>query len=41
MDIELSERLEELGTLVFYNCERLQRIAIPLKRNLFSFDDFF
>jgi hypothetical protein len=40
-DIELSERLETIETTVFCNCKRLQRIAIPLKRNLFVFCDFY
>ena len=37
VDIELSERLESIGECAFYFCKRLQRIAIPLKRNLFVF----
>jgi hypothetical protein len=36
-DVELSERLEKIGTRGFYNCRSLQRIAFPLKRDLFSF----
>ena len=39
IDAELSERLEIMGTKAFYGCERLQRIAIPLKRDLFVYDD--
>ena len=38
-DVELSKRLETIGADAFYYCSRLQRIAIPLKRDLFSFDD--
>jgi len=34
-DIEFSERLETIGGRAFRSCECLQRIAIPLKRNLF------
>ena len=37
-DIELSERLETMGARAFCGCKRLQRIAIPLKRDLFAFD---
>ena len=37
-DIEFSERLQTIGACAFYYCERLQRIAIPLKRNLFAFN---
>jgi hypothetical protein len=38
-DIELlSERLVNIGECAFFSCERLQSIAIPLKRDLFSFD---
>ena len=36
-DIELPERVESMGTGAFYGCERIQRIAIPLKRDLFVF----
>ena len=39
-DIEFSERLETIEALAFYGCERLQRIVIPLKRNLFEFSDY-
>ncbi len=40
-DVELSERLETIGRSAFWSCGRLQRIAIPLKRDLFVFcDDF-
>ena len=38
-DVELSERLETLGKGAFRNCRRLQRIAVPLKRDLFVYDD--
>ena len=37
--VELSERLETIGAGAFCRCERLQRIAIPLKRDLFVYDD--
>ena len=37
-DLELSERLEKMGTRAFWGFEGLQRIAIPLKRDIFSFD---
>ncbi|KAK1735013.1 hypothetical protein QTG54_014079 [Skeletonema marinoi] len=36
--IEFSERLETIEPFAFLGCDRLQRIAIPLKRDLFSFD---
>ena len=39
-DIELSERLETIEASAFSSCDRLQRIAIPLKRDLFPFDEF-
>ena len=39
IDVELSERLETIGTIAFWCCERLRRIAVPLKRDLFVFDD--
>ena len=44
IDIEFSERLETIGVQAFAAqafaaCDNLQRIAIPLKRDLFSFDD--
>ena len=35
-DVELSKRLERMGSHAFGHCPRLQRIAIPLKRDLFS-----
>ena len=38
IDIQLSERLETIGVQAFYGCDRLQRISIPLKRDLFPFD---
>jgi len=38
-DIEFSERLETIGVRAFIRCRRLQRIVIPLKRDLFAFDD--
>eukprot|EP00986_Skeletonema_menzelii_P002641 scaffold731_cov218-Skeletonema_menzelii.AAC.3 len=41
IDIELSERLETIEAGAFWNCERLRRIAIPLKRDLLVYDDFF
>jgi hypothetical protein len=40
-DIELSGRLETIETRAFAGCDRLERIAIPLKRGLFVFDDLF
>ena len=36
-DIELSEGLETIGLAAFCGCSRLQRIAVPLKRDLFEF----
>eukprot|EP00985_Skeletonema_marinoi_P008115 scaffold3618_cov121-Skeletonema_marinoi.AAC.3 len=36
--IEFSERLDTIGPCAFYRCDRLRRIAIPLKRGLFPFD---
>ena len=41
IDIELSERLETIGRSAFTGCKRLQRISIPLKRDLFVLDDRF
>ena len=38
-DVELSERLESIDWSAFKYCERLQRIAIPLKRDLFAFSN--
>ena len=38
-DVEFSERLETIEAVSFYGCERLQRITVPLKRNLFSFSN--
>ena len=38
IDIELSERLETIRKSAFWGCDCLQRIAIQLKRDLFSFD---
>ena len=38
-DIELSERLETIGESALRYCEHLQRIAMPLKRDLFEFSD--
>jgi len=40
-DIELSERLETIEAHTFWECKRLQRIAIPLKRILIPLDDIF
>ena len=37
-DVELSERLETIEVHAFRNCGRLQRIAVPLKRDLFVYD---
>ena len=39
-DVELSERLETIGAGAFSGCERLQRIAVPLKRDLFPMNLF-
>ena len=39
IDIELSERLETIEAQAFGHCERLQRIAIPLKRDVLPIDD--
>jgi hypothetical protein len=36
--IEFSERLETIEPDAFQCCDRLQRITIPLKRDLFTFD---
>ena len=40
-DIELSDRLETIEARAFRSCDQLERIAIPLKRNLIPFDDIF
>ena len=40
IDIELSERLETIEQGAFGGCERLQRIVIPLKRDLFVFEEY-
>ena len=39
-DVELSERLETIGAAAFSSCRSLQRIAIPLKRDLFEYSDY-
>ena len=39
IDVEFSDRLQRIEARAFDHCERLQRIAIPLKRNLFAFDN--
>ena len=39
IDVELSERLETIKGSAFWDCERLQRIAAPLKRDLFEITD--
>ena len=36
--IELSERLETIGAGAFDGCDRLQRIGVPLKRDMFEFN---
>ena len=41
IDIEFSEQLETIGARSFRYCKRLQRIVIPMKRNLFSLCDIF
>ena len=41
IDIEFSERLEKIGASAFHGCKRLQRIAVPLKRDLFEFSETF
>eukprot|EP00986_Skeletonema_menzelii_P019861 scaffold29433_cov223-Skeletonema_menzelii.AAC.2 len=41
IDIELSERLETIEAGAFGRCERLQRIAIPLKRGLIVYDSVY
>ena len=38
-NVDLSDCLETIGVGAFYGCEYLQRIAIPLKRDLFVIDD--
>ena len=38
IDIEFSERLQTIRTNAYKCCYRLQRIAIPLKRNLLAFN---
>ena len=40
IDIELSGRLETIGSGAFCGCERLQRIAVPLTRDLFDVNQF-
>ena len=40
-DIELSERLETIGLYAFGECERLQRIVVPLKRDLFQYSHYY
>ena len=39
INVELSERLESIDLSAFYDCKRLERIAVPLKRDLFKFSD--
>ena len=41
IDVEFTETLERLSTWAFSGCRSLQRIAIPLKRGLFSDDHVF
>lgn len=41
IDVEFSDKLERLSTWAFNGCRSLQRIAIPLKRGLFSDDNVF
>ena len=36
IDIELSEQLQTIRSYAFKGCDRLERIAIPLKRDLFE-----
>ena len=36
--MELPERLESIISRAFYFCNRLQRIAVPLKRDLIAYD---
>ncbi len=38
--IEFSGRLEIIGTSAFWKCERLRCIAVPLKRDLFEFNQY-
>ena len=40
-DVEFGTDLETIGVASFYHCPNLQRIAIPLKRNLFLLLDLF
>ena len=39
IDVEFSEKLERVSNRAFVSCERLQRVAIPLKRGLLSNGD--
>jgi len=39
IDVEFSGRLETIGARAFWCSEQLRRIAIPLKRDLFAFDE--
>ena len=39
IDIELSQQLETVRESAFHFCDGLQRIAIPLKRDLFEYND--
>eukprot|EP00986_Skeletonema_menzelii_P017206 scaffold18278_cov139-Skeletonema_menzelii.AAC.1 len=39
-DVEFGIDLDTIGVDSFYNCHRLQRIAIPLKDNLFPLDTY-
>ena len=39
-DVELSEQLESIGTSAFWKCERLRCIALPLKRDMFEFNQY-
>ena len=40
-DIEFSERLETMRINAFHSCVCLRRIALPLRRDLFDFHDFY
>eukprot|EP00984_Skeletonema_dohrnii_P015481 scaffold6708_cov133-Skeletonema_dohrnii-CCMP3373.AAC.1 len=41
IDVELSERLETIESGAFSDCRRLQRVAIPLKRDMFQYNDLY
>jgi hypothetical protein len=40
MDVEFGNQLETIQKVAFHGCTNLQRIVIPLKDNMFTFDTY-